>query len=125
MTALHPRLLLASLALAALGCQAAAKSAAQHTIGPVVGPCASAMDSVKADRGGPFKVVYGDEEDLSSREQAFEQEWGYPLDPPVADSVLVVRFRWTEQHRSCRVDERHAKRLRGALLPPWTEDPAS
>lgn len=121
----RPRLLLASLVLAALGCQSVSNSAAQHTIGPVLGPCAPAMDSVKADRGKPFKVVYGDEEDLSSGEQAFEHEWGYPLDPPVADSVLVVRFRWTEHYKSCRVDERQAKRLRGALLPPWTEDPAS
>jgi hypothetical protein len=121
----HRRHLLAALVLASLGCHTATQFAVQHTSGPILGPCAAAMDSVTEDRGKPLKKVVGDEEDISSGEQAFEHEWGYPLDPPVPDSLLVVRFRWTEHYKSCRVDERRAKQLRGALLPPWNEDPAS
>ena len=70
----------------------------------MLGPCASAMDSVTTDRGKPFKKIVGDEENVSSGAQQFEHEWGYHLTPPVADSVHVVRFRWTEHYKSCRVD---------------------
>jgi hypothetical protein len=80
------------------------------------------MDSVTKDRGKPFKRIVGDEENVSSGEQRFEHEWGYRLNPPATDSVQVVRFRWTEHYKSCRVDERRAKRVRSALLPPWAED---
>lgn len=125
MPSLHRRLLLGSLLPLILGCQSAAKFADQHTFGPMVGPCASAMDSVTRDRGKPFKRIVGDEEDVSTGAQKFEHEWGYLRPAPVADSVHVVRFRWTEHYKSCRVDERQAKRQRGALLPPWTEDPAA
>ena len=89
----------------------------------MVGPCASAMDSVAKDRGKPFKQVRGDDEDLSTGKQHFEHEWGYIPISPAGDSVHVVRFRWTEHYKSCRVDERRAKRLSGFLLPPWTQDP--
>jgi hypothetical protein len=103
------------------GCQAAAKFADQHSFGPMLGPCARAMDSVQAARGKPLRRVVGDEEDTSSGVQRFEHEWGYPLEPASSDSLHVVRFRWEEHYKSCRVDQRAARSIEGPLLPPWEE----
>lgn len=103
------------------GCQTAAKFADQHTFGPMLGPCASKMDSVERARGEPVRKVVGDEEDVNSGHQSFEHEWGYELDPPSRDAIHVVRFRWEKDTPGCRVDSRVAKRLHGALLPPWEE----
>jgi hypothetical protein len=89
----------------------------------MLGPCAGTMDSVERVRGKPLRNVVGDEEDVQTGHQRFEHEWGYPLDPPSDDSVHVVRFRWEEDARGCRVDSRSARRLTGALRPPWEEAP--
>ena len=115
----------AGITLMVLGaCHTTAKFADQHTFGPMLGPCAGAMDSVEQVRGAPFDKVVGDEEDLDTGHQLFEHEWGYPLDPPSADSVQVVRFRWETDKKGCRVDTRHARRTSGGLLLPWEEAPA-
>ncbi len=109
--------------LLASACHPAAKYADQHTFGPMLGPCAKSMDSVETARGAPWKKVVGDEEDVQTGQQLFEHEWGYPLEPPSADSVQVVRFRWESDRQGCRVDERRAGRTKGGLLLPWTEGP--
>jgi hypothetical protein len=105
------------------GCRTAARFADQHTFGPMLGPCAGAMDSVERARGKPLRKVFGDEEDVQTGHQLFEHEWGYSLDPRAEDSVHVVRFRWQKEARGCRVDNRKARRLTGSLLPPWEEAP--
>jgi len=89
----------------------------------MLGPCAGAMDSVQLARGAPFDKVVGDEEDVQTGHQRFEHEWGYHLDPPSADSVEVVRYRWESDTRGCLVDTRRAKRTKGGLLLPWEEAP--
>lgn len=109
--------------LLAAGCQSAAKYADQHTFGPMLGPCAASMDSVEQARGAPWKKVVGDEEDVQTGQQLFEHEWGYHLDPPSADSVQVVRFRWESDKPGCLVDTRRARRTQGVLLLPWEEAP--
>ena len=109
--------------LLATGCQSAAKYADQHTFGPMLGPCANAMDSVEAARGAPWKKVVGDEEDVQTGQQLFEHEWGYQLDPPSPDSVQVVRFRWESDKPGCLVDTRRARRTQGVLVLPWEEAP--
>lgn len=107
-------------------CRTTTRFADQHTFGPMLGPCAGRMDSVQRVLGKPERKVVGDEEDVHSGHQLFEHEWGYPLDPHSQDSIDVVRFRWEEDAQGCRVDSRRARRLKGALLPPWeetTDDP--
>jgi threonine synthase len=104
-------------------CQSAAKYADQHTFGPMLGPCAESMDSVEKARGEPWKKVVGDEEDVQTGRQLFEHEWGYRLEPPSADSVQVVRFRWESDKPGCLVDTRRARLTKGGLLLPWEEAP--
>ncbi|HXE57702.1 MAG TPA: hypothetical protein VNK43_06870 [Gemmatimonadales bacterium] len=117
------------LVVVALGCGPAVNFATQHTVGAELGPCGAALDSVRAERGQPYRTIVGDEEDVPERTQRFEHEWGYLLvgSPPDTaawrtDSLTVVRFRWGDGVDGCEVSERRARRLGGTLGPPWTED---
>lgn len=103
-------------------CQTAGNYAIDHSVGYRLGACAGAMDSVRAVRGAPDQRIVGDEEDTDTKEFTFEHEWGYFLGAPEAvraDSLDVVRFRWSNEARWCDVDERRARRLTSRLGPPW------
>lgn len=103
-------------------CQTAGNYAIDHAVGYRLGACAGPMDSVRAVRGAPDQRVVGDEEDTDTREFTFDHEWGYFLGAPGAvraDSLDVVRFRWSNEARWCDVDERRARRLTSRLGPPW------
>ncbi len=103
-------------------CQTAGNYAIDHAVGYRLGACAGPMDSVRAVRGAPDQRVVGDEEDTATREFTFDHEWGYFLGAPGAvraDSLDVVRFRWSNEARWCDVDERRARRLTSRLGPPF------
>jgi len=103
-------------------CQTAGNYAIDHSVGYRLGACAGPMDSVRAGRGDPDQRIVGDEEDTDTKEITFEHEWGYFLGAPDAvraDSLDVVRFRWSNEARWCDVDERRARRLTSRLGPPW------
>lgn len=103
-------------------CQTAGNYAIDHSVGYRFGACAGPMDSVRAARGEPDQRIVGDEEDTDTREFTFEHEWGYFLGPAGAvraDSLDVVRFRWSNEARRCDLAERRARRLTSRLGPPW------
>lgn len=110
------------LALLLAACQTAGNYAIDHSVGYRLGACAGPMDSVRAARGEPDQRIVGDEEDTDTGELTFEHEWGYFLGAPDAvraDSLDVVRFRWSNEARWCDVDEHRAPRLTSRLGPPW------
>jgi hypothetical protein len=109
-------------ALFLLACQTAGNYAIDHAVGYRLGACADPMDWVRAERGEPDQRIVGDEEDTDTKEFTYEHEWGFFLGEPGAvraDSLDVVRFRWSNEARWCDVDERRARRLTSRLGPPW------
>ena len=120
------RTLLAALCAILAGCNTASTYAMQHTIGAELAVCGGPMDSLRAERGDPWKKVVGDEEDVSEGTQTFQHELGYLIagldSVPRTDSVDVVIFRWGHGVRGCEVTERRLKRLSIPLGPPWDTD---
>src|SRR5262245_13706172 len=101
------RTVFAALCAALAGCNMASTYAMQHTIGAELAACGKPMDSLRAERGDPWKKVVGDEEDLSDSTQVFQHEFGYLIvgadSVPRADSVDVVIFRWGHGVHRCEV----------------------
>ena len=90
-------------AMTLISCSTISNAVISHAVQPHLGPCASAMDSVRKDRGAPTRKEYNETEDLDTRQQQVEHVWYYTA---TAESPAVVRFSWNSAGSDCTITEK-------------------